>query len=265
MKLDYRMEGNHICLTNGTKEKHLEWIHEGLLRVYEKKNSEELVHLNYRSELVASKVVTLGDNFIIKSGNVEIMVDDALTLRITRKGQPYFEEYAGEDAKIYEEDKNFDLAKLEGHKEEASLADFKAQMTFRLFDDEDKIYDLGDKAAHLNRRDYEYISWNTDDPSQHNENYKSLYKSITYLLVNHHSTSYYGVFYPSSYKCVINLGKYNKKFMYIGTQKGEYDYFLQLGDTPAEITKNYTELVGRSLFTPMKFLGYHASRWSYSQ
>ena len=110
MKLDYTMEGNHICLSNGTTEKHLEWIHEGLLRVYEKKNSEELVHLNYRNELVASKVVTLGDNFIIKSGNVEILVDDALTLRITRNGQPYFEEYAGEDAKIYEEDKDFDLA-----------------------------------------------------------------------------------------------------------------------------------------------------------
>jgi len=264
-KVNYTIEGNHICLTNGAKEKHLEWIHEGLLRVYENKNSEELVHLNYRNELVASKVVVLGENLIIKSGNVEIMVDEELTLRVTRNGKPYFEEYFGEDAKIYEEDKDFDLAKLEGHKEEASLADFKAQMTFRLFDDGDKIYGLGDKAAYLNRRDYEYISWNTDDPTQHNENYKSLYKSITYLLVNHHNTSYYGVFYPSSYKCVINLGKYNKKFMYIGTQKGEYDYFLLLGDTPAEITKNYTELVGRSLFTPMKFLGYHASRWSYSQ
>ena len=176
-KLNYTMEGNHICLSNGTKEKHLEWIHSGLIRVYENKNSEELVKLNYREELVASKIVALGDNLIIKSENVEIMVDEELTLRITRNGQPYFEEYAGEDATIYEEDKDFDLAKLEGHKEETSLADFKAQMTFRLFDDTDKIYGLGDKAAHLNRRDYEYISWNSDDPSQHNETYKSLYKS----------------------------------------------------------------------------------------
>ena len=59
-KVTYTAEGNHICLSNGTKEKHLEWIHEGLLRVYEKKNSEELVHLNYRNELVASKIVALG-------------------------------------------------------------------------------------------------------------------------------------------------------------------------------------------------------------
>ena len=265
MKVNYTVEGNRICLSNEAKVKYLEWIHAGILRVYEKKNSEELVHLNYRSESVESEIVAEGDELIIRSGNCEIRVDKDLTLYITRNGQPYFEEYAGEDAKIYVEDKDFDLAKLEGHKEEDTLADFNAQMTFRLFDDEDKIYGLGDKAAHLNRRDYEYISWNTDDPSQHNETYKSLYKSITYLLVNHHKTSYYGVFYPSSYKCSINLGKYNKKFIYIGTQKGEYDYFLLLGDNPAEITKNYTELVGRSLFTPMKFLGYHASRWSYSQ
>lgn len=265
MKLNYTVEGNRICLSNEAKVKYLEWIHAGILRVYEKKNSEELVHLNYRSESVESEIVAEGDELIIRSGNCEIRVDKDLTLYITRNGQPYFEEYAGEDAKIYVEDKDFDLAKLEGHKEEDTLADFNAQMTFRLFDDEDKIYGLGDKAAHLNRRDYEYISWNTDDPSQHNETYKSLYKSITYLMVNHHKTSYYGVFYPSSYKCSINLGKYNKKFIYIGTQKGEYDYFLLLGDNPAEITKNYTELVGRSLFTPMKFLGYHASRWSYSQ
>lgn len=265
MKLNYTVEGNRICLSNEAKVKYLEWIHAGILRVYEKKNSEELVHLNYRSESVESEIVPVGDELIIRAANCEIRVDEELTLYISRNGQPYFEEYAGEDAKIYVEDKDFDLAKLEGHKEEDTLADFNAQMTFRLFDDEDKIYGLGDKAAHLNRRDYEYISWNTDDPSQHNETYKSLYKSITYLLVNHHKTSYYGVFYPSSYKCSVNLGKYNKKFIYIGTQKGEYDYFLLLGDNPAEITKNYTELVGRSLFTPMKFLGYHASRWSYSQ
>ena len=99
-KLNYTAEGNRICLSNGVKNKCLEWIHTGLLRVYENKNSEELVHLNYRNELVASKIVALGDNLIIKSGNVEIMVDEELTLRITRNGQPYFEEYAGEDAAI---------------------------------------------------------------------------------------------------------------------------------------------------------------------
>ena len=151
MKLTYTMEGNCICLSNKAKEKHLEWIHAGILRVYEKKNSEELVRLNYRNESVESEITIEGDSLLIRTGDYEIRVDEELTLYITRNGQPYFEEYAGEDAKVYEEDKDFDLAKLEGHKEEATLADFSAQMVFRLFDDEDKIYGLGDKAAHLNR------------------------------------------------------------------------------------------------------------------
>ncbi|MBE5952496.1 MAG: glycoside hydrolase family 31 protein [Lachnospiraceae bacterium] len=263
--ITYRSENNTVHISNGQKTKSVEFIHDGLLRIYETKNSEELVKLNYRNEDVLCSITTLCNNLILHFGNCELLVDENLTLRLMRNGQPYFEEYDGEDAVVYEVDKEFDLAKLEGHKTEETLADFKAQMTFRLFDNGDKIYGLGDKAAHLNRRDFEYISWNTDDPTQHNETYKSLYKSITYLMVNHHQTSYYGIFYPSSYKCVINLGKYNKKFMYIGTEKGEYDYFLFIGDTPAEITKNYTELVGRSLFTPMKFLGYHASRWSYTE
>ncbi len=264
-KITYQQEENVIRISNGQKTKHIEWVHRGLLRIYEKKNSEELVKLNYRREEVPCSVMVLGDNLIIKGGGCELLADEDLTLRIMRGGQPYFEEYAGKDAAIYEGEPDYDLTKTEGHKAAETRADFKVQMTFRLFDDKDKIYGLGDKAAHLNRRSFEYISWNTDDPTQHNETHKSLYKSINYLMVNHHRTAYYGIFYPSSYKCVINLGKYSKNFMYIGTKQGEYDYFLFLGDTPAELTRNYTELVGRTLFPPMKFLGYHASRWSYRE
>ena len=36
-----RME-NGVTVHSGEKERTLEWIHEGLLRVYEKKNSENL-------------------------------------------------------------------------------------------------------------------------------------------------------------------------------------------------------------------------------
>ena len=263
--LTYQSKENLICFSNGEQTKYVQFIHGGLLRIYTEKNSEELVKLDYRTENVAYKVVALGNNLIVKFANNELLVDETLTFRFMRDGQAYFEEYAGEETKLREISKDFALAKLEGHKEEEALNQLKTQINIRLFDDYDKIYGLGDKTAQLNRRDFEYISWNTDDPTAHNELYKSLYKSINYLMVNHHKTKYYGVFYPSSYKCLFNLGKYNKNFMYIGSQKGEYDYFLFLGDTPAEITRNYTELVGRSLFTPMKFLGYHASRWSYTE
>ena len=146
-KINYTVNENSICFSNGEKTKTVEFIHGGLLRVYEVKNSEELVHLNYRREQVEFKVIALGDNLIVKFANCELLVDNALTLRLMRNGQPYFEEYAGEDAVVYEIDKEFDLAKLEGHKEEETLANFKAQMTFRLFDDEDKIFEKTSGSA----------------------------------------------------------------------------------------------------------------------
>lgn len=254
-----------VTLRSGDREKTLEWIHGGLLRIYERKNSEELVHLNYRREPVDIKVREENGKVMIAACGYDIIADGNLTLSITKNRKKYFEEYEGEDTAIYETDKEFDLAKLEGHASAETLADFKTQINVRLFDEGDKLYGLGDKAAHLNRRDYEYISWNTDDPTEHNETYKSLYKSINYLLVNHHGSEYYGIFYPSSYKCVFNLGRYSKKFFYIGSKKGEYDYFLFLGNSPKEITANYTELVGRPLFTARKMLGYHQSRWSYDE
>ena len=34
----------------------------------------------------------------------------------------------------------------------------------------------------LNKRGYDYINWNTDDPSPHLETYKSLYKSIPFII-----------------------------------------------------------------------------------
>lgn len=263
--LTTKVTGQIICIGNQKEEKNIEVINHNLLRIFKTKNSEELVKLHYdkMQESVAVKTEKVNEGIEISFDEYQIFADENLNLSIKKNGQPYFEEYTG-DASIYVEEKEFSLAALEGHKHEEALAEFKTQINITLFDKEDKIYGLGDKAAQLNKRDYEYISWNTDDPSQHNETYKSLYKSINYLLVNHHQDKYYGIFYPSTYKCIFNIGRYSDKFMYIGSEQGEYDYFILLGDTPLEITKNYAVLVGNTLFTPRKMLGYHQSRWSYN-
>lgn len=264
-KLNYQAEGQVITVTNEAEEKHIEFVNQNLLRIYKRKNSEELVKLHYERSDTVFNVEQREGSILITTDVYQITVNGQLAVSVYKDEALYFAEYEGQDTKIYTEDKEFSLAKLEGHKEEEKLADFHAQINITLFDKEDKIYGLGDKAAPLNRRDYEYTSWNTDDPSEHNESYKSLYKSINFLLVNHHNSQYYGVFYPSSYKTVFNLGRYSSKFMYIGSSKGEYDYFLLTGDNPKTITKTYAALVGKTLFTPRKMLGYHQSRWSYDK
>ena len=262
-KLKVTANGQVITVSNQTEEKHIEIINTGLLRIYKKKNSEQLVKLHYEREQINIITQETNEGIYILFHDYRIRVKDGLHISIEKNGKEYFKEYDG-DAVIYEMKKYFSLAELEGHKREETEVDFKTQINIALFDKEDKIYGLGDKAAQLNRRDYEYVSWNTDDPTAHNETYRSLYKSINYLLVNHHGSEYYGLFYPSSYKCIFNLGKYSDRFMYIGSEKGEYDYFLMLGEDPAQITKRYVSLVGNTLFVPRKMLGYHQSRWSYN-
>lgn len=263
-KLGFSVEKNIVTCTLGDKVKQIEIIHKGLIRIYEKKNPEELVKLNLHKRKVSFTAQMESGKVVIRFGDYEIFVDQKLFVEIKKNGMEYFEEYSG-DAKIYGQEKDFSLSMLEGHKQEDELVSFHSQINLRLFDKEDKIYGLGDKAAQLNKRDFEYISWNTDDPTQHNESYKSLYKSINYLMVNHHNDRYYGIFYPSSYKCVFNLGRYSDEFLYIGSEKGEYDYFVLLGRTPKELSGIYAELVGHTLFTSMKMLGYHQSRWSYNE
>ena len=50
-------------------------------------------------------------------------------------------------------------------------------------DDADCIYGLGDKTGVLNKREYEYEMWNTDNPAPHEDNFKALYKSVPFMMV----------------------------------------------------------------------------------
>ncbi len=253
-------------LKNNKLSKNIEILNPNLIRIFEKKNDTSLFSLNLeKDEDMEERFLDISSERVItKFGDFEVKVDDCLNVSVLKNGHRYFEEYSGDDTEIRIIDQVFDLAALEGHAKQEHIVEFKARCNFTLFSDDDKIYGLGDKTAHFNRRDFEYISWNSDEPTQHNETYRSLYKSINFLMVTHDGM-WYGLFYPSSYKTVWNLGKYNKKYMYYGSEKGENDYFLILGEGPSDIVKTYYKLIGPQLFTTLKFMGAHQSRWSYSE
>lgn len=189
-----------------------------------------------------------------------ISVDDALRVVIKNDRGVVYSDYTG-DATVYDHEKDFSLAALEGHKVEAERVHFKTQINIALGAN-DKIYGLGDKAAGLDRRGYKYVQWNTDDPSQHNESYKSLYKSINYVLVSG-DNGFYGIFYPDPHRVTFDLGAYKPDLMYIGSENGNYDYFILLGDSPQEITREFSRLVGMPFLPRLKMLGNQQSRWSY--
>ncbi|MGM9858492.1 MAG: TIM-barrel domain-containing protein [Bacilli bacterium] len=138
----------------------------------------------------------------------------------------------------------------------------KTNINIKLYD-KSYVYGLGDKAKFLNHMGYEFISYNTDDPTPQNEQYKSLYKSINYLLINHNTTKYYGIFYPSTFKTYFNIAKDKFDLLNISSLKGENDFFLILGNDPNSITRSYSSLVGRPIMPTLKMLGNQQSRWSY--
>ncbi len=253
-------------LKNNKLSKNIEILNPNLIRIFEKKNDTSLFSLNLeKDEDMEERFLDISaERVITKIGDFELRVDADLNVRVTKDGREYFEEYSGSDTEIKIIDQVFDLAALEGHAKQERLLTYKSRTNFTLFSEDDKIYGLGDKTAQFNRRDFEYVSWNTDDPTQHNETYRSLYKSINFVMVTHDDL-WYGIFYPSSYKTVWDLGKYNKKYMFFASEMGENDYFLLIGSSPMDIVKTYYTLIGRQLFTSLKFMGAHQSRWSYTE
>ncbi len=135
------------------------------------------------------------------------------------------------------------------------------EVTKKLKDDE-CIYGLGDKISFLNKRGYDYINWNTDDPSPHLETYKSLYKSIPFIIC-FNKKLIYGIFFDNHYKTFFDLGKTHPDYYSFGTDEGHLNYYFIYGNNFTEVVKGYTFLTGRAPLPQLWTLGAHQSRWSY--
>ena len=160
--------------------------------------------------------------------------------------------------KDFDNDDNGLLA-LEGHKV-LDNDNYKYFKGIKL-NENDYIYGLGDKTGFINKRGYEYINWNTDDPSPQVDNFKSLYKSIPFFIVK--GTKNYGIFVDNTYKTIFDFGKNKNDELVFASTDGYLNYYIFFGSMK-DIIKSYTNLTGR---TPMPLrwsLGYHQSRWSYS-
>lgn len=103
---------------------------------------------------------------------------------------------------LTEEEKAF--IGMEGH-ESGDEVQAKVNLSLSL-DEADCIYGLGDKTGVLNKREYEYEMWNSDIPAPHEDNFKSLYKSVPFMIVLKEN-AVYGVFFDNHGKSAFNLGK----------------------------------------------------------
>lgn len=153
------------------------------------------------------------------------------------------------------------LLKKEGQEEGRSKEAYKIEV-IKCMEQDEAFYGLGDKTGFLNKRGYEYEMWNTDDPMPHVESYKSLYKSIPFLIVLR-KNCVFGMYFNNPYKSYYDLGKEDSNYYYFASNDGALDYYFIYGKNMKEVITEYTYLTGRTPRPPMWSLGYHQSRWGY--
>lgn len=180
------------------------------------------------------------------------------------KGEPLSLEYRGE--RVSRKVVNMwdaELLKAEGHEVSEQIDTNRAIQTVRVVEKTEPIYGLGDKSGLLDKRSYEFENWNSDIPDAHTEQFKSLYKSIPFLIGRKEAGSY-GLFFDNTFKTYFDLAKENPEYLVYSADEGNLDYYFLGGDTIPAVVGNYTLLTGRAPLPQLWTLGYHQCRWGYA-
>ena len=157
---------------------------------------------------------------------------------------------------------DLELLKAEGHDTKGLENNSKPVEDVRVVEQDEPIFGLGDKSGFLNKRSYEYENWNSDDPSAHTEQFRSLYKSIPFLICRNKEAAY-GLFYDNTFHGYFDLAKENAEYMVYGADDGNLDLYFIGGKTIPGVIENYTFLTGRAPLPQLWTLGYHQCRWGY--
>lgn len=152
------------------------------------------------------------------------------------------------------------LKEAEGHNVETdSLA---AVEVVKKMEGGEAFYGLGDKTGFLNKRGYEYVMWNTDDPAPQVDSFKSLYKSIPFFITLRRD-AVFGLFFDNTYRSSFDMGKESDDYYRYSVLNGNLDYYLIAGENMPEVLGGYTYLTGTAPAPQKWTLGYHQCRWSY--
>ncbi len=157
---------------------------------------------------------------------------------------------------------DMELLKAEGHDISSYTESAKPVEDVRVVGGNEPIYGLGDKSGLLDKRSYEYEGWNSDDPSAHTEQFRSLYKSIPFLICKKPAGAY-GLFYDNTFHTYHDLAKENPEYMVYSADDGNLDLYFIGGGTIPMVIGNYTLLTGRAPLPQLWTLGYHQCRWGY--
>lgn len=195
-----------------------------------------------------------GEEHLFRFGEYALRLSPGFGLRVSKQEQAYLDlslhsSTQGEEGDV--------LLSLEGHR--ACLRG-DCRGGFRILNDR-PVYGLGEKTGPLDKRGYDYINWNTDDPSAHVDTFKSLYQSIPFFIL-HGLMGDVGVFLDNTYKTYFDFNKREEGVVNVQYEDGLLDLYFFFG-TMKEVVSSFSGITGRGPLPPYWSLGAQQCRWSY--
>ena len=126
--------------------------------------------------------------------------------------------------------------------------------------DEDVVYGLGEANRGINKRGYQYISNNSDNPHHHEDVY-SLYAAHNFIIVSGEQT--FGLYFDYPSTLTFDVGYTRSDELHIFCERADLDLYVITGEKPYDITKQFRKMIGRSYIAPKFAFGFGQSRWGY--
>ncbi|MGN0666956.1 MAG: TIM-barrel domain-containing protein [Huintestinicola sp.] len=138
-------------------------------------------------------------------------------------------------------------------------ADGNGGFTYQL-SEKDIVYGLGEQIRGINKRGWQYVGWNYDNPNHH-EDTRSLYGAHNFMIVRGEST--FGAFFDYAGKIEFDIGYTSRSVMQIRAAKNDLALYIITGENEKDIVRQFRQIIGRSYIPPFWAFGYGQSRWGY--
>ena len=130
--------------------------------------------------------------------------------------------------------------------------------TYALSED-DIVYGLGEQIRGINKRGWQYVSWNYDNPNHH-EDTRSLYGSHNFIIVSGKQSlkksgefdiiicgkQTFGAFFDYAGRMEFDIGYTKRSLMQIKPEKNDIAVYIITGENEKDIVKQFRKLIGRS-------------------